>query len=197
VKKLIAVCGEAQHGKDTVSLMIAEMFYYKKIAFADPLKKMMYALNPYVVLPDGTLIRLAKLVDEIGWDGAKKHPEVRRLLQYFGTEVMREYYGPNVWIDLARKEVNKYDKAIISDLRFPGQAGEDGAEEGYVRSEGGLIIKIVRPKYDNGVDKTHASESLLSQIKEDHLVVNDGSVRELSEKIIPIVEAYENNKGAV
>ena len=44
-------------------------------------------------------------IEERGYTEAKaEFPEVRRLLQVFGTEVGRDLFGENVWVDIMKRE---------------------------------------------------------------------------------------------
>jgi len=82
---IIGLSGRAGSGKDEVAKVLVDLYGYKRIAFADAIRDALYELNPLV----SDRIRVADLVDEYGWDFAKKNFEVRRLLQVFGTEVGR------------------------------------------------------------------------------------------------------------
>lgn len=96
---------------------------------------------------------------------------IRQLLQLFGTEIMRHYFGNNLWILLAMK--TGHDKIIISDQRFIN-------ENIIAQTNKAIIIHIVRPGCVAG---SHASEAELVQLfnekQYDILVENTGSLRQL------------------
>ena len=108
---------------------------------------------------------------------------IRQLLQLFGTEIMRHYFGNNLWILLAMK--CKYDNIIVSDQRFIN-------ENIIARTNKAIIIHITRP---GAVAGTHASELELVQLynekQYDILVENTGSLRQLFNTIKK--EIYSNN----
>jgi dephospho-CoA kinase len=111
---IIGLSGYAQSGKDTVAELLCLNYGYKRISFADPMRDAIYTLNPYV--EGGN--RVADLVDEYGWDVAKANPEVRRLLQVFGTEVGRKQFGENFWVQQAFDKLES-TKIVFADVRFP------------------------------------------------------------------------------
>lgn len=100
---------------------------------------------------------------------------VRQVLQYFGTEIMRYYFGDKLWI-LTTYEQN-YKNMIVSDLRFKVEFEES-------KKKGGKVIYIHRPECKVG---SHASERELMTLYEnknyDYLVNNDGSLSDLFYKI--------------
>lgn len=186
---LIAVKAQAQHGKDTVVDILIEKGF-TRVAFADPLKECMFALDPYVRvdrllyfsqakkthtnIPYAEYMRLTTLIEAVGgWDEAKAHPDVRRLLQRFGTEVGRDILGPylghgdGMWIDIAENRVNGVPKAAISDLRFPNE---------YERTKelNATVWEVFRPNFDNGVDPSHPSEKFVREIPYDFRLLNSG-----------------------
>ena len=110
----VGLTGLARSGKDTAAAYLVEHHGFTRFAFADVMKDAVYALDPLVEVsdpadPDGLRMhaRLAQLVDTCGWDGAKEYPDVRRLLQRFGTEMGRGLFGEDFWVDLMANRVAK------------------------------------------------------------------------------------------
>ena len=172
---------------------------YKKLAFADPLKKMLSDLLN-ISLPkfynrefkEGCIINVATL--ENNWLGEKlsdsrfnkmvkqldpclleSNLSLRQLLQYFGTEIMQKYFGKRVWINSTLRHRSEY--TIISDLRFI-------EEYKAVKEHKGIVIYINRPGYEFG---QHASEremkELLEHDKYDFIINNNGSIGDLFNQI--------------
>ena len=82
---LVGVCGKAGAGKDTVGDYLIEKYRFKKIALADPIKRM---VKDVFVLNDHTVYdRVAREQPLERWPDWT----VRTLLQYIGTELFREY----------------------------------------------------------------------------------------------------------
>lgn len=189
---IIGLSGYAGSGKDTAAQGLIERGY-TRIAFADVLKKMAYALDPYVLASEKTewvtdlrpeqrpIIRLQTLVSEYGWDFVKNtYPDVRRLLQRLGTEAGREILGDNIWVDTALKDAP--EKAVVTDVRFPNEVQA-------ILDRGGVVIRIVRPSVNprNG----HPSETALDDYKFIHQIRNVGTPTQLEAKLVKLVEQIE------
>lgn len=168
---IIAFCGEPGHGKDTAADFLRDNYGFHKAAFADILKKAALAIDPHIDVNDGLYAdfhRLSTLINNLGWEKAKEYPDVRRCIQRIGTEMGRELFGENFWVDLLFKNLPIGTKdLVISDLRFPN-------EERAVHDRGGILVKIIRPGFSRITEeqKKHASESHLDKLKTDDAVLN-------------------------
>ena len=110
------------------------------------------------------------LVDTYGLDKAKEsYPEIRRLLQVFGTEVGRSMFGENFWVDLTLNNI-KEKHAVISDVRFKNEADA-------IKKAGGQVWRINR--HGVGPVTDHSSEIDLDDYNFDHIIDNDYSVMDL------------------
>lgn len=160
---IIGLSGYAQSGKDTLGSALVDNYGFTRYAFADALKEMTYRLNPIV---NGMGSRIQEFVDTEGWETAKKHPEVRRLLQVMGTEAGRQVLGDNIWVNAVLNKVQDQN-VVITDCRFPNEAQA-------VKDRGGFIVRVRRP----GVDavNAHASETSLDDWSFDLTVDNDGTM---------------------
>jgi hypothetical protein len=187
--RIIGLHGYAQSGKDTVASMLEG---YERLAFADRLRECTYALNPAIGVEqwedgDLTLVRLQEEVDQYGWDAVKVgNPEVRRLLQVFGTEVGRELIKDSLWVDIVLDQMAdglEHDEArfVITDMRFINevtgllQFGEDML----VPVE---LWKITRPGV--GPVNTHVSDAGLADDMFDLIIENDGTLEDLKAKVL-------------
>lgn len=186
---VIGLTGFAQSGKDTAAGFIAE-FGYQRLAFADILRQSLYNLNPMVRVAEWRdaldrrnrkTYRVQELVDEYGWDVVKvEYPEVRALLQRFGTEVGRDLYGESFWVDRVMNQIKTnphHDSTtglfvghevvgdyVITDVRFPNELDA-------VRRVGGQVWRIQRPGV--GAVNDHISEQVLPH---DLIVPNTGDL---------------------
>lgn len=174
---IIGVSGFARSGKDAISNILVEHYGYEKRAFADLMKLGLYKLDPIV---RGTL-RLSSFVDDYGWDVAKGTPEVRRLIQVFGTEVGRELFGQTFWVDLAFKDVPAGSRIVYSDVRFPNEANE-------VKRLGGRVWRVERPGV--GPANNHASEREILTWEFDKVIINDFNLDQLADKVHGLLEEY-------
>ena len=218
--KLIAISGVKGSGKDSVASMLQYClsvpkifrqywiykhfrkwfrFKYKKLAFADPLKKMLAILlnTPYEDFNNrsfkeyysvdletlninyalGSLSdnKFNKMVKDLDPELSTSILSIRQLMQYFGTQVMQTYFGRNVWINSTLKNASNH--TIITDLRFKAEAEA-------VHNLDGKIFYVSRPGYTFG---QHASEKemseLLSNNQYDYIIKNNGTQRDLFNSI--------------
>jgi hypothetical protein len=163
--RIIGLTGYAQHGKDTLADEFQKLLY-ERAAFAAALKTMLYELDPIIGLTDAGWSTLQPAVDAHGWDVVKQTPEVRRLLQRFGTEVMRNHLGDEVWVELLGKRLDRDQRSVvITDVRFPNEAEA-------VHRWGGIVVRVTRLNaddtvYDNGLGTDHPSEAHISSLPVD------------------------------
>ena len=171
---IIFISGKAQAGKTTTAYLMQKNIEANGkcaviINYADLLK---YICSAYFY-----------------WDG-KKNDEGRQLLQEIGTDIVRNN-DPDFWVDFVKRFVSvfegSWDYVIIGDCRFKNEiswAKEPGV--------GGIHLRVVRPGYDNGLtdeQKRHISETDLDDVDPDYLLINDGSVIDLDQKIVSFLES--------
>jgi hypothetical protein len=163
---IIGLSGYARSGKDTVAQYLASTYDFSQYSFAEPIKKAVYTLNPKI----DKRTHYADIVDEYGLEAAKSaHPEIRRLLQVFGTEVGRKMFGENFWVDLCLNNIRS-ERAVISDVRFPNEAEA-------IRNKGGFVYRINRPNIE--AVNTHISETALDDFEFDEVITNSGTLYDL------------------
>jgi hypothetical protein len=167
---LIGIAGYAQSGKDSTADVLCAEHGYQRRAFADPLREAMLRLNPYI----DQNVRLASTVERYGWEFAKKYPECRALMQRMGTEVGRELFGQNFWVDLCLNSINGVPNVAITDVRFKSEASA-------ITAQGGKMIRVIRDGF--GPINGHRSETELDDYTFDAYIINDGSLPQLSEKV--------------
>jgi hypothetical protein len=166
----IGLSGWAKSGKDTVANYLVENYGYKKLSFAEPMRESLLRLNPLVPYMQSE-IRLATAVRHMGWEDLKRiNPEVRELLQRFGTEVGREMFGQNFWVDLAISKIQPGDKVVFADVRYKNEADA-------IRNLGGPVVRVARDGV--GPANNHSSEHDLNTYDFDLVVANNGSLDDL------------------
>lgn len=190
---LIGISGRKRHGKDQVATYLEGYGGVKRLAFADELKRLamgLWDLTFEQVYGDDSL---KEAIDE-RWGLSP-----RTILQQFGTQVGRNIHD-QTWVRKAITTIERAqrgdtvvlpnmvtrrfeevtfaegwaDRWAIPDVRFPGEADA-------IKARGGVVIKVVRPGMPTG--DTHASETEVDNVQEDHLVVNDGTLVELELKV--------------
>jgi hypothetical protein len=186
---VVGLLGKKQSGKDTLAAALVNNHDWKRFAFADLLRQVLYGIDPLVrveqdelgLLPaDWCLPHLAGhayhrhlkvLVDAIGWDQAKKIREVRRLLQRTGTEGVRSVDDDFWWRETMKLIDAEPGPVVITDCRFPNECIQ--------ARQRGLLVRINRP----GTDETdqHASETAWLDQEVDFVFENEGTLLDLED----------------
>lgn len=188
---LIGLTGKKRSGKDTVAARLVEEHGFTRLAFADALREAALGLDPIV---NASLVgyddcdvvhvqRLSDIVNLVGWESAKAHPEVRRTLQNYGVAI-REIV-PSFWLDIVRdKAVDVLadgGHVVITDVRFPNELDLVGEFDGF-------HVNVTRA----GLVSTdqHVSETALDDVVglADVTIANDGSLAELAANVDEMVE---------
>jgi hypothetical protein len=145
-------------------------------------KVMVYAeqKNGFTVDKDAAL-KLYKLIDD---PVTLNTP--REVLQYLGTEILRECIDPNYHALVVKHKIDSrsIQKVAITDCRFPN-------ERMFVKKWGGKTVLIDRPS--EAISTTsglsgHASENSLGQTQEyDVVIKNDTTLNALKENVLALV----------
>jgi hypothetical protein len=181
-KMIIGLSGYARSGKDTVAEHLVLNHKFAQKSFAEPMKKAMYILNPIVSSDKIGNFRYQNLVDTYGLDKSKEdYPEIRRLLQVFGTEVGRGIFGDNFWVDIVLKNIDS-ENIVISDVRFKNEADA-------IRNAGGQVWRINRSGI--GPVTNHSSETDLDDYMFRYTIDNNSSIKDLNDLVDQIINSHE------
>lgn len=174
--RLLGVSGYARSGKDTISDCLVASHGYTKVSFASPMKIAMEKLNPTIRIPStGQTLELKDAVDYYGWEELKTlSPDVRPLLQRFGTEVGREMFGENFWVEQALDSIPDGAKAVFADVRFPNEADA-------IRNLNGKVWRVIRPGTEAA--NSHPSETALDDYDFDMYISNSATINELCQQV--------------
>lgn len=169
---LIGLSGKKRAGKNSVADHLTARYGFEQIAFADIMRDAALALDPIIHgrVGDTPAWRLSDEVNDLGWEYAKADPEVRRTLQRLGTEVGRDTFGPDFWVERTFEkhtvDMHRVDgrRIVVTDVRFPNEVDA-------VAELSGTVIRIVRP----GLPTTdeHPSETALDDHDFEHRILND------------------------
>ena len=194
--KIIGLIGFAQVGKDTFAQALVEQGWMRR-AFADALRKVLYALDPMVdlVVPgkwdsEPRLWSLRRAVDTYGWDYVKVNgPEwsdfsARKYLQRLGTEGGRHVLGEDIWVRTVTDHLVSGGRYVITDVRFPDEVEA-------VTKAGGILIRITRPGY--GPVNDHVSEHALDNVEASLTIDNAGSIEDLHEAARAVSRSLEGS----
>jgi hypothetical protein len=193
---IIGIAGYKRSGKSTVAEILTDDYDFQIIALADKLRAMLLGGNPWVT----PTLRLKDIIREYGWELAKDtFPEVRRLMQDFATEGVRDNLGQDTWLDawqrsLPRDTVTErsFDGELVNEThRFGHAAAPDvrfANEIERIRAIGGVIWKVTRPGFAT-VDK-HRSETESLGLVPDVLINNNGTVADLRRTVHDAMTRY-------
>lgn len=197
---IIGLNGVARAGKDTVAKVLHDIYGYEIKSYSDALNRALIALNPMVSLnPDMVdefgnttalsvkdgWTRYAILESAVGYEKAKDQPEVRALLQRMGTEVGRNMLGQDIWVDALFKDRPLGAKWAIVNVRFPNEAEA-------VWKRGGVVWEVTRPGFKPALG--HISDTALDAVAKDAYLHNDGTVEELAQKVITLMDEGQDIK---
>lgn len=163
---LIGFTGKAGSGKDTAANYLKQNYPFKSVAFADPIRAGMRSMigleDRHFAHPDKEVV-----LPELG-----KSP--RQMMQTLGTEWGRVTVNQDIWLILAGKKIDEYQRegyhVAITDVRFENEAA-------YLRSRGALIVHVLRG--EAGTPHAHASEAGIQRNPEDWIIYNNGSLEDL------------------
>lgn len=152
---LIGLIGYKNAGKDTLADYLVREHGFEKHAFADPVKevcRIMFHLTPEQL----TDPEAKETVDE-RWGTTP-----RKMMQKVGTDMVRAQLGDDFWLRHMDARVQRKEKVVVSDVRFPNEAE-------WVRQNGGVLVRIVDGTQHNDY---HASETAQLSIHEDVRIFN-------------------------
>ena len=168
---IIGFVGYKRSGKDTAAACLKAMLPSKqypivvRAGFADEVKAEIAEA-------------LGSTVEYI--EANKTRPEVRKLLQWWGTDLRREQ-DSNYWIKRLENKIaaiptlkDERHVFLVPDIRFHNEAD-------WIRQQGGYLIKVNRAGLVN-ID-THASEANVSSIHCHLHIHNDNTVLKLQHEM--------------
>lgn len=180
--RVIALTGVKRAGKDTVADYLVKQHGFTRVAFADPVREQVYTLDPILHitydLQTGVQgpMRLSDWVDTHGWEKAKEHPEVRRLLQVYATEVVRDQIDPDLWLNLGLAKIRKINgPVVVTDMRFKNEL------QALVSRVHARTARVVRKEAEHA--DAHRSEQELAHVKLDYDIDNNGTIGDLENRV--------------
>lgn len=169
--KIIGIAGKAGSGKSAASRYLMTAHDYHRLAFAQPLKKMLKAVG---LKFDHLYGKDKEVTCDILCGRTPRHA-----MQTLGTEWGRNCIHPDLWVNLWKREVEQArmyggQPIVADDVRFQNEVD-------MIRQLGGVVIWLDRPAQDRvlGVTAQHASENTIESSDCNHVIRNDGRLLDL------------------
>lgn len=190
---VIGVCGQKGAGKDTLAKWFIDRGYVRS-GFADPIKWMLNQAFGWEMSDwedrewkehDGPMAAITAFTS-----GGRGYRDVspRYLAQWLGTEVVRNNFGNDAWINVWKQRWHDTGqlRTVVADVRFQNEVDA-------IHKLGGIVIRVTRKGdrsgetfYDNDQDvvaSPHESEQTERLYGIDHEIANDGTIQDLHDKI--------------
>jgi hypothetical protein len=179
---IIGISGKLGSGKDTVANYIKKKYpQFQNKSFAYKLKQIVSILTSCSM--ETTMTQEGKNIYVPEFDMT-----IGQMQQQIGTNVLRQHFNENVWINALMIELKKLEgDYIITDCRFKNEAQA-------VKDAGGIMIRVNRPynpiAENSNRDLTHPSETDLDDYTDfDFIVSNDTDLQGLENKIVSILDS--------
>lgn len=185
---IIGLCGQAGAGKDTAAKWFLQRGYGRS-GFADPIKFLLNQAFGWTMADwedrDWKESRWAVLTADSNSRPSETSP--RSLAQWLGTEVVRNNFGNDAWVNLWKQQWHDagQPRLVVADVRFQNEVDA-------IHKLGGVVLRIVRGPYSGRLhfdgdgdrtDTTHDSERTGELRDIDHEIRNDGTIQDLHDKI--------------
>ena len=201
---IIGICGFIGSGKDTVANMFVERGCVQD-SFAAPLKDVcasVFGWRREMLEGDTVESRDFRETPDVFWTRKLGVPNFtpRLALQLLGTEVLRNHFNENIWLNSLeyriRKQLTDAPCTVISDARFRNELN-------LIKEMGGVIIWVQRGElpewfetaktaHENVISRrimetkyrdVHESEWNWAGYPADYIVNNNGTLEELAKQV--------------
>ena len=165
---IIALSGRMMSGKDEAAKRLVSKHRFKRLAYADQLKRIALTLMGVDYDEPCDKNELIKR-----WGKTK-----RQIWQDLGVAIRNVH--PDIWAEYVHHDLELYDNVVITDLRFLNEAR-------LAKRHGAKLVRINRPGLKSS--SQHSSETDLDKYdKWDAIIVNDGCVSDLHDKVDRLIE---------
>jgi hypothetical protein len=209
--QVIGFCGFISAGKDTAADYLCNYHGFRRDSFANSLKDAVSCVFGWDrILLEGRTAEARKWREQVDtwWSERLDMPNLtpRWVLQYWGTDILRQNFHDNIWIASLENKIRKtQDNIVISDVRFPNEISA-------IHNVGGIVIRVKRgpePEwYEDAVRVNqgergnmswalsrarleklgiHASETSWVGGDTDHTIINDGTIDQLFSQLESII----------
>ena len=207
---ILGVTGLIGSGKDTVADYLCTFHGFKRVSFAASLKDAVASVFGWDrELLEGstkTSREWREQQDEWWTNRLGMNITPRLVLQYWGTEVLRNHFHTDIWVASVENKLRQSkDNIVITDCRFANEVNA-------IKAAGGITMRVSRGEqpdwhdaavsYNKGevgnmtwsiskfkLDKlgVHASEYSSVGLPYDHYIDNNGTIDDLHQRINSII----------
>lgn len=174
--RLVALCGRAGSGKDSTAKLLTQRHGYRRVAFADALRRAVAAITGWHV------DALESPTFKDTYD-ARFNCTPRQFMQRLGTEVGRNI-DPEIWLKAWAATVQPIPDTVgvvVTDVRFHNEAR-------LIHQRGGLLVCVKRLVTD-AAPVLHESEANAHFLGHDAEIQNDGTLDDLLDKLQHVLNA--------
>ena len=189
---VIGIAGQQGSGKDTAALWFIERGYGKS-SFADPIKFMLNQAFGWTPKDwEDRAWKERRSVYAVMYGGGYQVGHYscnspRLLAQWLGTDVVRNNFGQDAWVNLWKQRWHDtgQPRVVVADVRFQNEVDA-------IHKLGGIVLRVSRKGDRSGktyvVDGEvehvpHASEQTDALRNIDYHIANDGTIPELYEEL--------------
>ena len=194
---LIGIVGLIGSGKDTVAQRLVEKHGYVKDSFAKSLKDAvasMFNWDREMLEGNTTSSRHWREQPDKFWsEKMGKEITPRWVLQYFGTEVMRQGMYDGIWVDSV---IGRYkgENTVISDTRFQNEIKN-------IKAHGGIVVLVKREEIPTREEMqkqgAHQSEWDWIGSNFDYIIDNTNSLEGLNANVDQFIHQLPNHQSSI
>ena len=196
MKTIILLSGKKETGKSTAAQILKEHLFEEQ-SFASELKNQLFVFTKYVLGANEVTyehFQDQKLkIQPIKIPYVEKEVTPRYIMQVYGTEVMRDLFNENYWVDQIIGKILNSDREnhVVVDCRY-----ENEINRVKKKLSGVCNIYTVRINRNTGKNDTHSSETSLDDYTSwDYIVDNNYDKDSFRLNIVDIYNHIIYNEG--